>query len=443
MRHATIVTSIVLTLMSGFVLSQLWALETPRSPSIQAVPDPKAEETAAAFYRGVNLYLEHGDDASIRRLLHPDFATHQPGSSWSGTSDDLLSHLDTVRQLAPGMQVEAESVSLGIDMVSVTLSVDNGQFGTFADIRIDSVELFGTLEFLRIERGMIIQRWSTAPISGQLKIYPSLSIDLPFSMNTMISRVQKLHLTPASEPISNPVRHLLLIVTEGDAFLNVASSKTTSAMIWQSSEDQIAEPIPVATDVAVALEPLEAVFLPANTDFRIWGANNRGATILALEFGPPIFETAGDHANTALSGTVWSGIKLKGVGNRVTLSFGHALLQPGSTLASEDVEGIELSWVAGGSIDVTGSDGEIRVRKSSGARTQLIDGRAQIEVGEASAAGLGSDITYQNRGDIPATAWFFAIVPASSPVSPNDAAATPAGPTPILTPAPGLNRTLS
>lgn len=445
MRHAALAISMVLTLMSAYVLSQLWAMEPNTSHSIQAIPGPQAEETAKAFYQGVNAYLEHGDDAPVRGLLHHSFVTHRSGSSWSGSGDDLLRHLDFVRRIFPGIQVEPEPAAFGNNTVSVTLTVAGAQPYEFVGMAIDPANVVGRLDLLRIERGMVIEHWSSAPIAGQLNSYPALSIDLPFSIDTLFARVQEIPVEAASEPMVNPFRHMALIVTAGEALLDVTGTVTSPAMIWRVSDGQAAIPAPVEPETTVALNSMEAVYLPAGTKFRMWGSSNQDATYIALEFGPPIFQETVSTApyNRTFDGALWSGIELKGVGDSLTLSLGTATLLPQSTLSSPTVEGMELAWVTGGSIDMAGSGGEIRVRKTGGTRSQLIDSHAMLLAGETAAAGPGSTFRYQTSGDEPATAWFFSIAPSPLPAGPNDTTATPAGPTPIPTPAPRPNPTLS
>jgi hypothetical protein len=435
MRHAAIVTSIVLTLMSGFVLSQLWALEAPSSRSIPVAADPhQIEATALGFYQAVNAYLGSGDDASMRRMLHPGFVTNQPGSSWAGTTEDFLRHLDSVRRLYPSIQLEPEAASLGNNIASVTLSVSSQQRREFAGIEIDPIEVVGRLDVVRIERGLIVERWSSAPLAGQLEAYSSLSIDWRFASNTLATRVQEFSLENASEPVTNSFSHLLVIVKSGQALLDVTSQADIPAMIWRVQHGRAVPAAPIEPEMTVTLDSMETVYLPAGTEFRIWDSRNLGTSLIALEFGPPFSREIQQRAPLFedLAGTLWSGIELEGVGNRLTLSLGHAALLPQATLSSREVEGMELTWVTGGSLEMASSSGEARVRKAGGTRSQLIDGHALLQAGETAAAGPGSNITYQVSGDTQATAWFLSLVPAD----PGGAEMTP-----IPTPAPGPNHT--
>jgi len=444
MRHAAIVFSILMTLMSGFVLSQLWALEPASSRPIQAMTSSQVEETALDFYQAVNAYLDGGDDASLRRILHPGFATHQSGSSWAGTAEELLHHLDSVRLLYPGIQLEPDAISLGSNTASVTLSVSSQQRLEFAGIGIDPVEVVGRLDVMRIERGLVVERWSSAPLAGQLEAYPAISIDLPFTVNTLVARVKEVPLEGASEPTINHARHLLLIVKSGEAFLDVTRQSaipTIPAMVWRSNHGHVAAATPIEPKMTIALNPMEAVFLPAGTRFRMWDSSNRDTTLIALEFGPPMSPEIPSSAPlvTALGRTLWSGIELEGVGDRLTLSLGSARLLPNSMLSSGATVGMALTWVTSGSIEMSAGGGEARVRKAGGTRSQLTDGHALLLAGESAAAGPGSTIRYLTSCNEPATAWFFSIVLASV----DDASVESASSTPDPTPAPPPNRTLS
>jgi hypothetical protein len=158
--------------------------------------------------------------------------------------------------------------------------------------------------------------------------------------------------------------------------------------------------------------------------------------VLALEFGPPVSGEVSPPSPPLvgeLEETLWSGISLNGVGDQLTLSFGRATLLPQATLSSPDVEGMELTWVGSGSIEMAASSGTTRLRDASGVRSQPNDGHALLQAGDAGAAGPGSDITYRATGNTSATVWFFSIVPAGVETSEHDAGASTAIPTPPRT----------
>jgi hypothetical protein len=231
-----------------------------------------------------------------------------------------------------------------------------------------------------------------------------------------------------------------LIVKSGEALLDVTSQSSVPALIWRVNDGRVAAAAQVEAEVTVALNPMEAVYLPTGTSFRLWDSSNLDTTLIALEFGPPM---SGQSLSKTpqleiLEGSLWSGIELEEVGNRLTLSFGHTTLPPYSTFSSRKVDGMELTWVTSGSLALASSSGEVRVRKASGTRSQLIEGHAFLDIGEAAAAGPESDIRYQNSGDAPASAWFFSLVPAPVAANPDGAEATP-----IPTPASRPNSTLS
>ena len=221
MRHAATAISLCMALISGMVLAQAWALDPMRSPAIPAVTSSDVEETASNFYQAVNTYLDGGDDAALRRILHPDFVTYHSGSSVAGNGADFMQQLDSIRHLYPGIQLAAEVVYLGNNAASVSLSVSNQQGGEFAGIGIDPVDLIGRLDLVRIERKLIVERWSSATLAGDLDAFPAYSIDLPIAIDTLVARVQQISLDGASEPTINQFGNLLLIVQSGEVSLNV------------------------------------------------------------------------------------------------------------------------------------------------------------------------------------------------------------------------------
>ncbi len=151
-------------------------------------------------------------------------------------------------------------------------------------------------------------------------------------------------------------------------------------MVWKRHRGRVASSAVVEVGRSVVLGQMEAVFLPASTTFRMWDAGDQDAQLIALEFGPPVsseIPTSGPLL-ADLRTTLWSGIKLKGVGNHLILSFGRAELLPEATLSNPEVGGIELTWVTDGALDMAGSRGEARVRVASGLRSQLIEGHVVL-----------------------------------------------------------------
>ena len=422
MRHAVTMLSLCIALISGIVLALSWGQPPFYSSSIQAGTGSDVEETASALYQAINAYLDGGDDAPLRRMLHPDFVNHDPGGSAGGNADTFLRQLDSIRGLHAGIQLAPEVMYVGNNAASVSLSVSDHQKRQFAGIGIDPVEVLGRLDLVRIERGLIVERWSSAPLAGELAPYSARSIDLPISIHTLVARVQQLSLDGASGPTTNPFGHLLLIVQSGEVALDVMGSATIPAVIWSLDQGRVVDPAPIEPGTTITLEPMEAVLLPAGTQFRMWESSHERVELIALEFGPPV---SGDVPATqplldALGETVWSGISLTGVGDRLTLSFGRATLLPQAKLSTEDIEGTELIWIGGGSIEMAASRGEVRVHDATGARAQLDDGHALLQTGDVGAAGPGSDIAYRAAGNTSATVWLFSIVPDGIETSGND-----------------------
>jgi hypothetical protein len=437
MRHAATAISLCMALISGMVLAQVWALDPTRSPTIPAVTSSAVEETALTFYQAVNTYFDGGDDAALRRILHPDFVTYHSGSSVAGNGADFMQQLDSIRHLYPGIQLAAEVVYLGSNAASVSLSVSNQKGGAFAGIGVDPIDVIGRLDLVRIERKLIVERWSSATLAGNLDAFPALSIELPIAIDTLVARVQQISLDGASEPTINPFGHLLMIAQSGQAYLDVMDPAKSSAVIWRVSQGRVAGPTPIEPTMTVTLGQMEAVFVPAGTRFRMWDSGSQDAALTVLEFGPAV---SGDIPSTpplldALGETLSSGISLTGVGDRLTLSFGQATLPPQATLSSEQVKGLELTWVSGGSIEMAASSGAARVRDGSGVRSQLDGGHALLQAGYAGAAGPGSEVTYRATGNTSATVWFFSLVPTGVETSENEAGA----PTPIPTAPPVRN----
>lgn len=438
--HRATAFALILALLSGFTLAQLWSLEPLRLGTIQSIPNSQVEATALAFYQGINAYLENGSGRELRRLLHPDFVSHQPGGPTSGNVDSLLQQFDSIKRHFPGLRIEPRITPVGSTAVSVSLAWDPMAPFDIAGIEIEPADLIGRLDLLRIERGLIAERWSSAVLVARLDAFPALSIELPFALQTMVARVRPIPLQGDYEPTFSQQGHLLLIDLSGDAFLEVIGPASTPAMIWKRHQGRIADPAPVTAGMRVKLGQMDAIYLPAGAIFRIWDAGDQDAELIALEFGPPI--SGGIHGNgpllTDLRTTLWSGVELAEVSDRLTLSFGRVELLPESTITSPNVSGIELACITSGTITMTGSHGEARVRAASGLRSQLVEGHAVLSAGDVSAASPGSRISYHATGTHSSTAWFFSLV--AEPDQPRaEATGTPAGPTVAPTSPPPRN----
>ncbi|MGE3796818.1 MAG: hypothetical protein AB7G88_03175 [Thermomicrobiales bacterium] len=435
MRHTAIIISILLTLMCGFVLRQLWAMEPVNPGAIPAAPDPQIEETAKRFYLAVNDYLDGSDDIAIRNALHRDFVAHQSGSARTGTADDYLDQLESVRQLFPGIQVTPEVASVGNNIASVTLSANTRELAGFAGMRIDAEDLIGRIEFLRVERGLIIDRWSSAPIAGHLDAYSAHSIDLPFSVDSVISRVQEVTLDGFSSLKVNHLRNILLLVTAGEARVAVTEQAVSPAVTWRWGAYSGGQTETIGPGSSLSLYPMDAISLPGGTAINVWDSGDATTSLIALEFGAPLPRAISTTSSfdAFLADTLWSGIELENIDDHLTLAFGHATLLPLSVLTNERVNGVELMWVAEGSVDLAGAGGETRLRNAGGNRFHMSGGWAALAAGESAATDEGSSIRYQISGSAPASLWFFSIVPSTGSVGTSDDASD-ADPTPHAAP---------
>lgn len=438
MRHAATALSLCIALVSGIVFALLWGQPPLRSSSIQAESSSDVEETVFAFYRAVDAYLVDGEDAGLRKMLHPGFIDHAAGSAAGGNAADFLQQLDSVRRFFPGMRLTPEVVYLGNSTASVSLTSSDWQRSEFAGIGIDPADVLGHLDFVRVERRLIAERWSSAPLAGEFESFPAVTLELPIALDTLIARVKQISIDGSPEPAIDRFRHRLLIVQSGEALLEVMEPATIPVAYWQLDHGDVAGPATVEQGAIVTLGTMEAVLLPAGTRFRLWADDGERPTLLALEFGPPVSDgdsplipRFGDEANEAL----WSGVPLSGVGKRLTLAFGAATLFPEAALSSRQIEGMELIWVSGGAIDMTASSEVARVRDANGTRSQLDGDHALLRPGDTGAAGSGADIDYRVTGSTAATAWFFSLVPDRT--SERDAGA------PAWTPTPPPPRTAS
>ncbi|MEZ4504707.1 MAG: hypothetical protein R2848_02320 [Thermomicrobiales bacterium] len=145
MYHRATAVALMLALLSGFALAQLWSLDPVRLRSIQSVPSSQVEATTLAFYQGMNDYLDSGSDDALRKMLHPAFVSHQSGGLATGNEKSLFQQLDAIKQHFPGLRIEPRITPISGTAASVTLDWHHAARTEFAGIVVEPHELIGRL----------------------------------------------------------------------------------------------------------------------------------------------------------------------------------------------------------------------------------------------------------------------------------------------------------
>src|SRR5688572_9290932 len=96
--------ALMLMLLTGVVLGQLYRLDSPGAATIPAA-NPLALQTAERFYAAVNSLLETGDPSALRGTLHDRFVDRASDHESPASAGELEDQLLALRQSLPGIRV--------------------------------------------------------------------------------------------------------------------------------------------------------------------------------------------------------------------------------------------------------------------------------------------------------------------------------------------------
>jgi predicted ester cyclase/quercetin dioxygenase-like cupin family protein len=425
MPRSVVLVALILMLMTGLVLGQMSSLGQ-KMVQISATSDSGTAETARAFYRAINQYLQTGDAEHVEQLLAPGFVGHAPYLTGEESAVAFLQYLESMRSAFPGLRVEVSDLLAQAGAVVVDVTVTGDTNGTFYGLLLDAGAGVSGYEVLRVEGQQIAERWGSREMPPLVR--PVFAADLPIVADTILEpRVERL----AWEPNGT------LELVDYDGFLLMAESRGLTyevvshpdpAVTWTSPFTFSTGAGPVSEKrMIVELAPGDAVAFPAGMRLRMLNTGSEPASALTVSVRPVQFAMGGGLPYKVLESTGVERSLLTGGGGVLarpensprSIAVGNIVLPPGSVIPRHATGDAELLVVIDGQIDVAVDEGAVVWSQPAKSFTVIYDLQT-VEAGEAVRANSGAVVDYRAGRQQPAALW---VVTISS-----DAATTPADP---------------
>ena len=413
MSRVVSVLALILMLLTGLVLGQMSTLGR-RPMQIAATSDSGSAETARAFYRAINLYLETGDAQALQQSLAPEFVGHAPYVAGNESAESFLQYVASLRATFPGLRLAASGLSAQAGIVAMDVTLTGNTAGAFAGMPVDAGSGTSGYEVLRIEGQQIAERWGSRDLPP---FYQSvIAVDMPIAAYA--------HPEPRIERLKFESNGFLEFI-DYDGFILIAE---TGAMTWQvvsypeaGADSATATPVldsfslPEA-GASVEMAPGESIAVPAGVRFRIVNSGLGPAAALIISIRQALLSMEGSLSHKVIESIGMERIFLAGGVAPVTyedstrsIVVGKVGLSPGSDIPRHTTGDVELLVVIEGEIDVTVQQGQV-VWSQPGKRFVAVDERQTISAGQGVGANPGAVVEFRASGDEPATLWIMTIV---------------------------------
>jgi len=171
--------ALALGFLTAFVAGMLGmvVVESDQTESRVAVEAQRTEPVVEAFYNGINAWIAD-EDPGLEQVLAPGFVDHTASNSPDRNAEEFFGYLSDVRIVAPGSRLEILAIEGSGAVVSVDLERAGMQIPSIDGWEIDlpAQQLFR--EILRIEHGLVAERWSLDDVwpSGLASAQRTISI---------------------------------------------------------------------------------------------------------------------------------------------------------------------------------------------------------------------------------------------------------------------------
>jgi hypothetical protein len=413
MPKAALLIALALMLLSGLVIGNLSALD-PVGQRVDAIPPASSgtSRTAVSFYSAIDMLLSTGDASSLRNTVHPDFIDHSPLSPEPGNIETLEAWLLSIRASSPDLRFTVTEVIAQNDLIAVDLEQTSVPDVTIAGLPVTVPQATGGYELLRVENGLVSERWASPALPGQID--PSVASLGGIDDSGWIREPRIERLTFASQSRMEMIDHkgTVLIVESGSLNLRVAGpsdltltdSPDGANRSWSSAD------IPVRLD-AGALHTIEP-----DAPFLIWNTGQTDARLVALtvvQLAPV------DYFYSGLDDADESGVTRQLLAGGATirpdhgpfqLQVGHAVVAPGMAIAPHKVNELEMLFVTKGTVEATLENGWVfSLSDLNGLKTE--NDVATVGPDQAISAGYGVELSYQVTGSEPAEFWLITVMP--------------------------------
>ncbi len=407
--------ALILTLLSGILLGQIRTIGQ-REIYLPARPSANAIALVQTFYGEVNRFLADGDASVLAPYLHPEFADHASYVDSSGTMDDYLDYLRSIRQVVPGLRMESLVISALGDLVVVDVRTAENHKGEFTGFEFELEQGDSGYEILRLERGVIAERWGSRTLPP--RFVPALQMSLPVSADSFRElRVDRLELASEAQLTLEQRDPSVLIVESG-----IIEYELQDMMELPTGPIAVVEQTAGSSNVlsveTASLEPGLPAVLPGGASIRLSNSGSiPAAALLITAKRQAILPTGGVTDGQAIAATgvrvtllAASGVKGLPASNQIVLSLGMAMLPAGTSLPLHSVEAAEIFVVNAGQLATEYRDGMIDSRASTGEFTKAASGQ-MFGIGDAGRVHATTGIEYRATGSTPASVWIITMQP--------------------------------
>jgi predicted ester cyclase len=409
MTKSTAIVATLLALLTGLVLGQLSSLAVPRLQSASFVSTVSAQDlaTARAFYDEMNRFLATGDSGA-ESLLALDFVDYT-GSLPSGrNAEQLMAVWSAIRSFLPDLQLEVVGLQASGAMIAVRLEVHPGTAPNIPGVPVTAPAASSVVEFLRIERAKVAERWSSDDRLPGLAMTLHADFD-PTGRSLSGPVIQRLSLPAGQEVALSGDDTVVLRVISGELRFNRAA--VDPQRVTHPTSDPIATGQTRIVDVSGTL--LVRNLSPTTTEFLAFSLYG----LYPVE--TPLANTATAVAPPGVEALAlalaYLPLRLTGSSlDRLCLSVSEVTLPAGARVVPYTPGVVVEIVVLDGALEVSVQSGRALVSNGDG-QMHPFDDVETVSAGQGFSASSIVTLSYRVAGAQPATLLIMTIEPAPSP----------------------------
>ena len=416
MPRPVAIAALFLMLLTGLVLGQMHTLGTVETP-ISTDSNTPGTALALQFYEAANTLLATGDATELSAVLHGDFTDHRALTSQARSTDDLIRYFESVREVFPGVHLEATSLQAVGRLVVAEVTLARDLTGSLAGIPFQVRSPSNGFELLRIADDKIVERWDNQP----LPLIETAQLTPPIQSGPgwrSVPVVERHSFEPRGIDEGNSQNGTIFIVESGS--LNLSTGGDPPVILeMQADFDRAGEPTQaVAVKGSVSLAPGSIAIVPGETRYRAWNSESSNASVLQLTF-ETLYSSSFDamvqddreEMPTGVQTTTFAEGEhyLPFSNNPFELQVAHAILTPGTSVAAHVVNESETLIVVRGSIEVSTIDG-VALQSTDRSLPQTISGNSVIDARNGVNATQDAQIGYDVAGNEPAEVWLVNVI---------------------------------
>jgi mannose-6-phosphate isomerase-like protein (cupin superfamily)/predicted ester cyclase len=387
--------ALVLMLLTGLTVGSLSALDPARQPA-DAIQPPSAatSRTGVAFYDAIDTLLATGDSSGLRTIVHPNFADHSHLSNEPGTRETLEAWLLSIRESTPDLRFSVSEVVAQNDLIAVDLQQTGAPESTIAGLPVTVAQGTSGYELLRIKNGLVVERWASPALPGQID--PSVA-----SLDALVEsgwirepRIERLEIPHKATLSSAGHMGTVLIVESGALNLSIPGLSHSEL-----------------------LEPGEIRTIPPETRYNIWNRGQEPVSVISLTIlqlttsdyssshSRDIIETGGVQRHLLAGGA-----SIRPDHGPFQLRLGHALVAPGTAIPAHKVNELEMLFVTSGTVEARLDQGWVFSLTDLGGLETESD-VATVGPDQAISAGFNTEVSYEVTGTEPTEFWLITVMP--------------------------------